>query len=108
MTDHLYWLMQLDLQYTLMEWYGIGSPSDRWDDFVWIDTIIYHFCNFEIKEYNMKLDNHFKISIVKSWIRIAAGMMIINFGIDNSFQILCWAGLLLIVAELLGIAEEIF
>ncbi len=56
----------------------------------------------------MKLDNHFKISIVKSWIRIAAGMMIINFGIDNSFQILAWAGLLLIVAELLGIAEEIF
>ena len=44
----------------------------------------------------MKLDNHFKISIVKSWIRIAAGMMIINFGIDNSFSILAWAGLLLI------------
>ena len=56
----------------------------------------------------MKLDNHFKISIVKSWIRIGAGMMIINFGIDNSFSILAWAGLALIVAELLGIAEEIF
>ena len=64
---------------------------------------------FNKKEYIMKnLDNHFKISLVKSCIRIAAGMLIINFGIDNSFQVIAWAGLLLITAEFLGIAEEMF
>lgn len=44
---------------------------------------------------------HFRISIVKSGIRIAAGFRLIQGD-------LLGAGVLLIVAELLGVAEELF
>ena len=43
---------------------------------------------------------HFRISIVKSGIRIAAGLRLIQGDVFG-------AGVLLIVAELLGIAEEL-
>jgi len=56
----------------------------------------------------MKFDNHFKISIIKSWIRILAGFFIISFGVEYSYSVVCWAGILLITAEFLGIAEEMF
>lgn len=44
---------------------------------------------------------HFRISIVKSGIRMAAGLRLIQ-------QDLIGAGVLLIIAEVLGIAEEMF
>jgi hypothetical protein len=48
----------------------------------------------------MKIDGHFKISMIKSALRIIAGG---NLVLGN----LVLAGIFLIVAELLGIAEEI-
>lgn len=44
--------------------------------------------------------NHFYVSVVKSGFRIAAGMALVQ-------GYLVWAGVLLILAELLGILEEI-
>jgi len=47
----------------------------------------------------MKIDGHFIVSMIKSVIRIAAG----GFLMVGDFVV---AGLLLILAELLGVAEE--
>lgn len=44
---------------------------------------------------------HFRISLVKSFIRIVAGVMLIK-------GMIVAAGALIIVAEFFGIAEEIF
>lgn len=52
------------------------------------------------KDYIPDAKNHFRISIVKSCLRIWAGVALI-FG----FFIAC--GILLILAEILGIVEEI-
>ena len=48
-----------------------------------------------------KANTHFWISLVKSFFRICAGVALI----DGNF---IYAGVLLIIAEALGIAEEIF
>ena len=51
---------------------------------------------------------HFYVSIVKSVIRIAAGVCIAKFGyLLNVSDLLLYAGILIIVAEVLGIVEEI-
>ncbi len=51
---------------------------------------------------------HFYVSIVKSVIRIAAGVCIAKFGYHlNTSDLLLYAGLLIIGAEVLGIVEEI-
>ena len=51
---------------------------------------------------------HFYVSIVKSVIRIAAGVCIAKFGYHlNVSDLLLYAGLLIIGAEVLGIVEEI-
>ena len=51
---------------------------------------------------------HFYVSIVKSVIRIAAGVCIAKFGYHlNTSDLLLYAGLLVIGAEVLGIVEEI-
>ena len=47
-----------------------------------------------------KSNRHFTISLIKSAIRISAG---INLSIGNFW----WAGILLVIAEVLGIAEEL-
>lgn len=52
-----------------------------------------------MQEKESKTNWHFRISIVKSMFRIAAGALIITSDFAN-------AGFLLIAAELLGIAEE--
>tara|TARA_Y100000361_G_C11157826_1_gene345353 strand:- start:2187 stop:2336 length:150 start_codon:yes stop_codon:yes gene_type:complete len=48
----------------------------------------------------MKVDGHFKVSMYKSVLRIFAGMALILGEIY-------WAGILLILAEFLGIIEEV-
>tara|TARA_X000000368_G_scaffold417751_1_gene415050 strand:- start:1267 stop:1416 length:150 start_codon:yes stop_codon:yes gene_type:complete len=48
----------------------------------------------------MKIDGHFKVSMYKSVLRIGAGMTLILGQIY-------WAGILLILAEFLGIIEEV-
>ena len=51
---------------------------------------------------------HFYVSIVKSVIRMAAGVCIAKFGYHlNTRDLLLYAGLLIIGAEVLGIVEEI-
>ena len=51
---------------------------------------------------------HCYVSIVKSVIRIAAGVCIAKFGYHlNTSDLLLYAGLLIIAAEVLGIVEEI-
>ena len=51
---------------------------------------------------------HFYVNIVKSVIRIAAGVCIAKFGYHlNTSDLLLYAGLLIIGAEVLGIVEEI-
>lgn len=51
---------------------------------------------------------HFYVSIVKSVIRMAAGVCIAKFGYHlNTSDLLLYAGLLIIGAEVLGIVEEI-
>ena len=51
---------------------------------------------------------HFYVSMVKSVIRIAAGVCIAKFGYHlNTSDLLLYAGLLIIGAEVLGIVEEI-
>lgn len=52
-----------------------------------------------IQEKESKSKTHFYFSMVKSAIRIAAGFILIKGD-------LTWAGILLIIAEVLGIAEE--
>jgi len=47
-----------------------------------------------------KSNRHFTISLIKSAIRIAAG---VNLAINNIW----YAGILLIIAEILGILEEL-
>lgn len=49
----------------------------------------------------MQTDNHFKFSLVKSGLRILAGATLMSGAFFG-------AGFLFIVAELLGIAEEIW
>ena len=52
--------------------------------------------------------DHFYVSIVKSVIRMAAGVCIAKFGYHlNTSDLLLYAGLLIIGAEVLGIVEEI-
>jgi hypothetical protein len=51
----------------------------------------------EVKDPSMK---HFYISLVKSGVRIAAGAALMN-------GMIWWAGILLVAAEFLGIAEEL-
>lgn len=51
---------------------------------------------------------HFYVSIVKSVIRIGAGGCIVKFGYDfQAVDLLMYAGLLIIAAEVLGIVEEV-
>ena len=51
---------------------------------------------------------HFYVSIVKSVIRIGAGACIVKFGYDfQAVDLLMYAGLLIIAAEVLGIVEEV-
>ena len=47
----------------------------------------------------MKFNWHNTISLIKSWFRITAGISLI-------FGNLVFAGILIIIAEILGIAEE--
>lgn len=54
-----------------------------------------------MQEKESKTNTHFRISIIKSGIRFGAGYCLIS---DN----LIGAGVLLIIAEVLGVAEEIF
>lgn len=48
-----------------------------------------------------KTNTHFRISLIKSFFRICAGVALFDGSLVN-------AGALLIIAEALGIAEEIF
>jgi hypothetical protein len=57
-----------------------------------------NFNNMQPKE--SKSNRHFQISLVKSLIRITAGLSLMKGWIWE-------AGILLIIAEILGIAEEI-
>ena len=52
---------------------------------------------------------HFYISMVKSFVRLAAGTALIMAWVspDLSLQFVGAGGLLLIVAEVLGVAEEL-
>ncbi len=52
---------------------------------------------------------HFYVSLVKSFVRVAAGTAFILavFNPELSLQFIATGGLLLIVAEVLGIVEEI-
>jgi hypothetical protein len=52
-----------------------------------------------MQEKESKTNWHFRISLIKSIVRIMAGVSLLN---DQ----LVFAGLLLIIAEILGIAEE--
>jgi len=52
-----------------------------------------------MQEKESKTNWHFRISLIKSVIRIMAGVSLFN-------EQLVFAGLLLIIAEILGIAEE--
>ena len=52
----------------------------------------------------MKIDGHFIVSMIKSV--IAAGIVFIYGGITLPYDIMIYAGALLIAAELLGVAEE--
>ena len=54
----------------------------------------------------MKIDGHFIVSMVKSFIRVLAGIVFIYGGITLPYDIMIYAGALLIAAELLGVAEE--
>ena len=54
--------------------------------------------NMQVKE--SKTNSHFWISMIKSGVRIAAGVMLCLGDIWK-------AGVLLIIAEILGIAEEL-
>ena len=47
-----------------------------------------------------KSTRHFTISLIKSAVRIAAG-------VDLAFGNVWYAGILLVIAEILGIAEEL-
>ena len=47
----------------------------------------------------MKIDGHFKISMIKSALRILAGVSLIMMSLPE-------AGTLIILAEVLGIVEE--
>jgi hypothetical protein len=51
--------------------------------------------------------NHDNISFVKSFIRILAGIALAWAGITYSSDYFIWAGFFIIVAEILGIAEEL-
>ena len=51
--------------------------------------------------------NHLKISLIKSVLRIAAGLALAGGGWLEMNPYIQYAGVLLIVAELLGIAEEL-
>jgi len=53
-----------------------------------------------MQEKESKTNWHFRISLIKSVIRIMAGVSLFN-------EQLVFAGLLLIIAEILGIAEEL-
>ena len=50
---------------------------------------------------------HFYVSLVKSFVRIAAGIALILAGTTLDYVYVMTAGSLLIVAEVLGIAEEL-
>ena len=52
-----------------------------------------------MQEKESKTNWHFKISLIKSIVRIMAGVSLFN-------EQLVFAGLLLIIAEILGVAEE--
>jgi hypothetical protein len=54
-----------------------------------------------MQEKESKTNTHFWISLVKSFFRICAGVALVNMALME-------AGGLLIIAEALGIAEEIF
>jgi hypothetical protein len=54
-----------------------------------------------MQEKESKTNTHFRISLVKSFFRICAGVALV----DGNYMS---AGALLIIAEALGIAEEIF
>jgi len=54
----------------------------------------------KMQEKESKTNWHFRISLIKSIIRIMAGVSLFN-------EQLVFAGLLLIIAEILGIAEEL-
>lgn len=51
--------------------------------------------------------NHLKISLIKSAFRIVAGLALAGGGWLEMNPYIQWAGILLIVAEGLGIAEEL-
>lgn len=48
----------------------------------------------------IEMEGHFKVSLVKSAIRVAAGVALIS-------NLVVVAGVLLIVAELFGVVEEV-
>lgn len=52
---------------------------------------------------------HFYVSLVKSFVRVAAGTAFIlaAFNSELSLQFIATGGLLLIIAEVLGIVEEL-
>jgi len=51
---------------------------------------------------------HFYVSIVKSVVRILAGVCIAKFGYHlNTSDLLLYAGILIIASEVLGIVEEV-
>ena len=54
----------------------------------------------------MKIDGQFIVSMIKNVIRIAADIVFIYGGITLPYDIMIYAGALLIAAELLGVAEE--
>ena len=59
------------------------------------------------------MDKHTKVSLIKSFLRIIASFMLIGVGIGLPFYPLgifdtaIYGGILLLVAEILGIVEEI-
>ena len=57
--------------------------------------------HYDMQEKESKTSTHFWISLVKSFFRICAGVALIDGSLVD-------AGGLLIIAEALGIAEEIF
>lgn len=51
---------------------------------------------------------HFYVSVVKSILRFAAGGVLVSLGLQFSqFDLLTIAGILFIMAEVLGIVEEL-
>lgn len=50
---------------------------------------------------------HFVVSIIKSGFRIAAGALLFWAGMEIPNELISWGGVALVVAEVLGIVEEL-